>query len=129
MECRTSEKLLQLTRIIAYERKQNNSAKFITYFATCACVDYFYRVRWIFFYCRCIRHDIFFSYLLPYFPNHIQSIHCMVICPLLLEHQHSRPSARILHRPICHLYSYVQTSLHAAWICHQSMWSFNSIRR
>lgn len=44
MECRASEKLLQLTRIIAYEQKQNNSAKFITYFATCACVDYFYRL-------------------------------------------------------------------------------------
>lgn len=32
-------------RIVAYERKENDSAKFIVYFATCACVDYFYRVR------------------------------------------------------------------------------------
>ena len=45
VECNPSEKLIQLLRIITYEREHSGSAKFIVYFATCACVDYFYRVR------------------------------------------------------------------------------------
>ncbi|KAI0636773.1 DEAD-domain-containing protein [Trametes polyzona] len=44
MTCPASEKLVQLTRIINHEVKQQQSARFIVYFATCACVDYFYRV-------------------------------------------------------------------------------------
>ncbi|KZT27125.1 DEAD-domain-containing protein [Neolentinus lepideus HHB14362 ss-1] len=44
LTCRASEKLLQLTRIISHELNTNTSSRFIVYFATCACVDYFYRV-------------------------------------------------------------------------------------
>ncbi|KAF8508395.1 DEAD-domain-containing protein [Gautieria morchelliformis] len=44
VECRASEKLVQLLRIIAHEQQHHGSAKFIVYFATCACVDYFYRI-------------------------------------------------------------------------------------
>ncbi|KAI0093577.1 DEAD-domain-containing protein [Irpex rosettiformis] len=42
--CRASEKLIQLTRIISHEIQQQQSSRFIVYFSTCACVDYFYRV-------------------------------------------------------------------------------------
>ncbi|KAF9567303.1 DEAD-domain-containing protein, partial [Agrocybe pediades] len=42
--CRSSEKLVQLTRIISYEANQMKSSHFIVYFATCACVDYFYKI-------------------------------------------------------------------------------------
>ncbi|KAI0362347.1 DEAD-domain-containing protein [Trametes cingulata] len=44
MSCPASEKLVQLTRIIRHEVEHQQSARFIVYFATCACVDYFYRV-------------------------------------------------------------------------------------
>lgn len=44
IECHTSEKLVQLTRIVSHEILKNQSSQFIVYFATCACVDYFYRV-------------------------------------------------------------------------------------
>ncbi|KAI8998456.1 DEAD-domain-containing protein [Trametes punicea] len=44
MSCTASEKLVQLTRIIRHEVAHQGSARFIVYFATCACVDYFYRV-------------------------------------------------------------------------------------
>ncbi|KAK7693697.1 hypothetical protein QCA50_003268 [Cerrena zonata] len=44
MSCAASEKLIQLSRIIKYETSTQSSARFIIYFATCACVDYFYRV-------------------------------------------------------------------------------------
>ncbi|KAH9945937.1 DEAD-domain-containing protein [Epithele typhae] len=44
MSCRASEKMLQLVRIIRHEVNQQQSSRFIVYFATCACVDYFYRV-------------------------------------------------------------------------------------
>ena len=44
MSCKSSEKLIQLSRIIKHETATHSSARFIIYFATCACVDYFYRV-------------------------------------------------------------------------------------
>ncbi|KAI0818534.1 DEAD-domain-containing protein [Irpex lacteus] len=44
VSCRASEKLIQLTRIISHEIQQQQSARFIVYFSTCACVDYFYRI-------------------------------------------------------------------------------------
>ncbi|KAH9951892.1 DEAD-domain-containing protein [Amylocystis lapponica] len=44
ISCRASEKLLQLSRIISYETRQHQSSRFIVYFSTCACVDYFYRI-------------------------------------------------------------------------------------
>ncbi|EPQ55480.1 hypothetical protein GLOTRDRAFT_129657 [Gloeophyllum trabeum ATCC 11539] len=44
LPCRASEKVLQLTRIISHELKSNPTSRCIVYFATCACVDYFYRV-------------------------------------------------------------------------------------
>ncbi|KAI0341772.1 DEAD-domain-containing protein [Trametopsis cervina] len=44
ISCRASEKLVQLTRIIRHEIQQQQSSRFIVYFSTCACVDYFYRV-------------------------------------------------------------------------------------
>ncbi|THH20667.1 hypothetical protein EW146_g708 [Bondarzewia mesenterica] len=46
--CRPSEKLVQLTRIVFHETSQNQSARFIIYFATGASVDHFYRVLPIF---------------------------------------------------------------------------------
>ena len=45
MSCSASEKMLQLTRIVRHEVDKERSSRFIIYFATCACVDYFYRVR------------------------------------------------------------------------------------
>ncbi|KAJ7184388.1 DEAD-domain-containing protein [Mycena filopes] len=42
--CHASEKLVQLTRIISSEVTDHKSARFIVYFATAACVDYFYRI-------------------------------------------------------------------------------------
>ncbi|KAJ7090373.1 DEAD-domain-containing protein [Mycena belliarum] len=42
--CHASEKLVQLTRIIASEVTEHQSSRFIVYFATGACVDYFYRI-------------------------------------------------------------------------------------
>ncbi|RPD66339.1 DEAD-domain-containing protein [Lentinus tigrinus ALCF2SS1-7] len=44
MACSASEKMLQLTRIVRHEVETQQSSRFIVYFATCACVDYFYRV-------------------------------------------------------------------------------------
>ncbi|KAJ7773022.1 DEAD-domain-containing protein [Mycena metata] len=42
--CHASEKVVQLTRIISSEVTDHRSARFIVYFATGACVDYFYRI-------------------------------------------------------------------------------------
>lgn len=36
--------MLQLIRILQFEASSAGSARFIVYFATCAAVDYFYRV-------------------------------------------------------------------------------------
>ena len=44
MSCSSSEKLVQLSRIIHHEVTQQQASRFIVYFSTCACVDYFYRV-------------------------------------------------------------------------------------
>lgn len=44
ISCYASEKLLQLTRIIAFETSQRQSSNLIIYFSTCACVNYFYKV-------------------------------------------------------------------------------------
>lgn len=52
--CRSSEKLLQLVRIISHEVSQQQSSHFIIYFATCACVDYFFKVATIILW----RHEI-----------------------------------------------------------------------
>jgi len=46
--CHQSEKLVQLTRVILHETREHQSSRFILYFATCASVDYFYRVRNLF---------------------------------------------------------------------------------
>jgi superfamily II DNA/RNA helicase len=43
IKCRADEKTLQLIRILEHELARGSS-KFIVYFATCATVDYFYRV-------------------------------------------------------------------------------------
>ncbi|KAF8191485.1 DEAD-domain-containing protein [Mycena galopus ATCC 62051] len=42
--CLASEKLVQLTRILSSEVNEHKSSRFIVYFATGACVDYFYRI-------------------------------------------------------------------------------------
>ncbi|EKM55368.1 uncharacterized protein PHACADRAFT_120692 [Phanerochaete carnosa HHB-10118-sp] len=42
--CRSSEKLIQFARLIQHECHHQQSFRFIVYFATCACVDYFYRI-------------------------------------------------------------------------------------
>ncbi|TCD63297.1 ATP-dependent rRNA helicase spb4 [Steccherinum ochraceum] len=44
ISCRASEKLIQLVRTIQHETETQKSSRFIVYFATCACVDYFYRI-------------------------------------------------------------------------------------
>ncbi|KAJ7611606.1 DEAD-domain-containing protein [Roridomyces roridus] len=44
ISCLASEKLVQLTRIISAEVAEHESTRFIVYFATGACVDYFYRI-------------------------------------------------------------------------------------
>ncbi|KAF8621632.1 hypothetical protein AX15_007650 [Amanita polypyramis BW_CC] len=44
VRCRASEKLVQLTRIITHETTVNGASQFIAYFATGACVDYFYTI-------------------------------------------------------------------------------------
>lgn len=44
MSCSSSEKLVMFSRIIRHEISQHQSSRFIVYFSTCACVDYFYRV-------------------------------------------------------------------------------------
>ncbi|KZT11312.1 DEAD-domain-containing protein [Laetiporus sulphureus 93-53] len=44
MICKSSEKLLQLARIISFEVTRQQSSRFIVYFSTCACVEYFYRI-------------------------------------------------------------------------------------
>ncbi|KAI6113657.1 DEAD-domain-containing protein [Pisolithus croceorrhizus] len=44
ISCSTSEKLVQLVRVIQHDLATYQSSHFIVYFATCACVDYFYRV-------------------------------------------------------------------------------------
>lgn len=44
ISCLPSEKLVQLTRIIKQESSSHHAPHFIVYFATCACVDYFYRI-------------------------------------------------------------------------------------
>lgn len=44
ISCRSSEKLVQLSRIIRHEVSQHQCSRFIVYFSTCACVDYFYRI-------------------------------------------------------------------------------------
>jgi hypothetical protein len=54
IQCRPSEKLLQLVRIISHEVSQQQSSHFIIYFATCAGVDYFFKVGTIIFW----RHEI-----------------------------------------------------------------------
>ncbi|CAE6446046.1 unnamed protein product [Rhizoctonia solani] len=42
--CRPDEKTLQFLRILSLEREAQGSARFIAYFATCACVEYFAKV-------------------------------------------------------------------------------------
>ncbi|EGO01937.1 hypothetical protein SERLA73DRAFT_49078, partial [Serpula lacrymans var. lacrymans S7.3] len=44
INCLASEKLVQLGRIIQQETTIHNASHFIVYFATCACVDYFYAI-------------------------------------------------------------------------------------
>ncbi|KAI6047163.1 DEAD-domain-containing protein [Pisolithus marmoratus] len=44
INCLTSEKLIQLVRVVQHDLATYQSTHFIVYFATCACVDYFYRV-------------------------------------------------------------------------------------
>ncbi|EPT06063.1 hypothetical protein FOMPIDRAFT_1034044 [Fomitopsis schrenkii] len=44
MSCSSSEKLVMFSRIIRHEISQHQSSRFIVYFSTCACVDYFYRI-------------------------------------------------------------------------------------
>jgi ATP-dependent RNA helicase DDX55/SPB4 len=43
IRCETSEKLVQIAKILQHETFQKGSSQFIIYFSTCACVDYFYR--------------------------------------------------------------------------------------
>ncbi|KAB5594571.1 SPB4-ATP-dependent RNA helicase of DEAH-box protein [Ceratobasidium theobromae] len=42
--CRPEEKTIQFLRILSQERETQGSARFIAYFATCACVEYFAKI-------------------------------------------------------------------------------------
>ncbi|KAG8741077.1 ATP-dependent rRNA helicase spb4 [Ceratobasidium sp. 428] len=42
--CRPEEKTIQFLRILSHERNAYESARFIAYFATCACVEYFSKI-------------------------------------------------------------------------------------
>ncbi|QRV80376.1 DEAD/DEAH box helicase [Ceratobasidium sp. AG-Ba] len=42
--CRPEEKTMQFLRILSHERDTYASARFIAYFATCACVEYFSKI-------------------------------------------------------------------------------------
>ncbi|CAE6334681.1 unnamed protein product [Rhizoctonia solani] len=42
--CHPEEKTIQFLRILSLEREREGSARFIAYFATCACVEYFAKV-------------------------------------------------------------------------------------
>ncbi|KAJ1302654.1 hypothetical protein OPQ81_002971 [Rhizoctonia solani] len=42
--CRPEEKTIQFLRILSLERESQGSARFIAYFATCACVEYFAKI-------------------------------------------------------------------------------------
>ncbi|KAG8763325.1 ATP-dependent rRNA helicase spb4 [Ceratobasidium sp. 423] len=42
--CRPEEKTIQFLRILSLEQETQGSARFIAYFATCACVEYFAKV-------------------------------------------------------------------------------------
>ena len=44
LTCHQAEKTLQLIRLLLKQTREDESAKFIVYFATCAAVDYFYNV-------------------------------------------------------------------------------------
>ncbi|KAE9410543.1 DEAD-domain-containing protein [Gymnopus androsaceus JB14] len=44
ISCEASEKTVQLARIISHEIKEHQASQFIVYFATGACVDYFYHI-------------------------------------------------------------------------------------
>lgn len=43
--CGPDEKFVQMIRILQHESETDEARKFILYFATCATVDYFYKVR------------------------------------------------------------------------------------
>ncbi|KAF8913923.1 DEAD-domain-containing protein [Gymnopilus junonius] len=58
IDCRTSEKVIQLTRIISHEVSRNKSSHFIIYFATCACVDYFYKILPMLTKCKAVFHSL-----------------------------------------------------------------------
>lgn len=52
--CEADEKFAMMIRILQHEAAQEDSArKFILYFATCACVDYFYKVSSLFTFISC----------------------------------------------------------------------------
>ncbi|KAI7886768.1 DEAD-domain-containing protein [Lichtheimia hyalospora FSU 10163] len=42
--CEPNQKLLQLVRILEHQLATGGATKFIVYFSTCACVDYFYKL-------------------------------------------------------------------------------------
>jgi ATP-dependent RNA helicase DDX55/SPB4 len=44
LTCRSADKLIQFKWLIQHECEHQQNSRFIVYFATCACVDYFYRV-------------------------------------------------------------------------------------
>lgn len=84
MSCPASEKMLQLTRIIRHEVETQQSSRFIVYFATCACVDYFYRVSGPRIYDTASIH-LAAQVLAPLLPPHTS---------LFSLHGHLPPSAR-----------------------------------
>lgn len=46
--CEADEKFVKMIQILKQEVEQDSARKFILYFATCACVDYFYKVSLIY---------------------------------------------------------------------------------
>ena len=96
INCRTAEKLVQLVRVIEHEVSTRGASHFIVYFATCACVDYFYRVR------RNLDRDETSDKLARLFQNSCSQIQnfspCMVTCLRMHVHVLFRPFRHLSHR-------------------------------
>jgi hypothetical protein len=129
LTCCASEKLVQLISIITHELAQHQSAQFIVYFATCACVDYFYRV------CISSRPRTYIIELIRFRFFRLSSRHWLLYIPFTVTsrqmHGHVLlPCFRLrCPRPRPLLFSLPLTWPHAALIFLVSTLLFNLIHR
>ena len=75
INCSSAEKLIQFKRLIDYECKRHQSSRFIVYLATCACVDYFYRVSLVSTSVSSDLYDAHFAFCCADSPSH-SSVKC-----------------------------------------------------